>query len=124
MGAAWCARDGDYRAVGLAFGRGGVETMKTQFNERQVAALKTMGLPTTTDEFFEDDESYMDYSRAIKKEMLGPGLDDNGDLNEYGDALRSCLDVIASAEWELYGPPDYDAILAEVARRRAAGGGD
>lgn len=98
--------------------------MRTQFNERQVAALKTMGLSATTDEFFEDDESYMDYSRAVKREMLGPGLDDNGDLNEYGDALRSCLDVIASAEWELYGPSDYDAIRAELARRRAAGGGD
>ena len=98
--------------------------MKTQFNDRQVAALKTIGLPTSTEAFFEDDESYMDYEEAITKELLGPGLDDNGDLNEYGETLRNCLDVIASAEWELYGPPDYDAILAEVARRRAANGSD
>ena len=85
--------------------------MKTQFNDRQVTALKTMGLPTSTDVFFEDDESYMDYDEAVKKEMLGPGLDENGDLNEYGEVLRSCLDVIADAEYELYGPPDFEAML-------------
>ncbi len=98
--------------------------MKTQFSDRQVAALKTMGLPTSTDAFFADDESYMDYEEAVKKEMLGPGLDENGDLNEYGETLRDCLDVIASAEWELYGPPDYEAILAEATRRRAANESD
>ena len=98
--------------------------MKTQFTERQSAALATMGLPTSTDAFFEDYESYLEYDEAIKREMLGPGLDENGDLNEYGETLRNCLDVLADAEWELYGPPDYDAILAEVARRRAANEGD
>ena len=87
--------------------------MKTQFNDRHVAALQTLGVPSSTDSFFEDDESYLSYSRAIKKEMLGPGLEENGDLNDYGEALRSCLDVIADAEYELYGPPDIEAMLRD-----------
>jgi len=87
--------------------------MKTQFNDSQVVALKTMGLPTSTDAFLEDDESCMDYEEAIKKEMLGSGLDENGDLNKYGEALRSCLDVLADAEYELCGPPDFEAMLRE-----------
>lgn len=87
--------------------------MKTQFNDRQVAALKTMGLPTSIDLFFVDDESRMDYDEAIKREMLGAGLDERGDLNEYGEALRSCLDVLTDAEYELYGPPDFEAMLRE-----------
>lgn len=87
--------------------------MKTQFSDRHVAALKALGVPSSTDSFFEDDESYLGYSRAIKKEMLGPGLDENGDLNDYGEALRSCLDVIADAEYELYGPPDIEAMLRD-----------
>ena len=95
--------------------------MRTQFDDRHIAALQAPGLPCSTDAFFEDDESYEDYGRAIEREMLGPGLDEHGDLNEYGEALRSCLDAIAAAEYELYGPPDFDAILRERDRRALAG---
>lgn len=94
--------------------------MRTQFSDIHIAALQAIGLPCSTDAFFEDDESYEDYGRAIEREMLGPGLNEDGDLNEYGEALRSCLDVIADAEYELYGPPDFETMLSERDRRDQA----
>ncbi|MEE8721574.1 MAG: hypothetical protein SOI38_01095 [Eggerthellaceae bacterium] len=77
--------------------------MITTFNDKERAAMHVMGLPEDIDEFFDNGPEFVDESRtAIKDELLGPGLEDNGmDLNPYGEALRSALDAITNREWEL-----------------------
>ena len=77
--------------------------MITTFNDKERAAMHVMGLPEDIDEFFGDDPEFLFKARAaIKKELLGPGLEDNRmDLNPYGEALRGALDAITNREWEL-----------------------
>lgn len=79
--------------------------MITTFNDKERAAMRTMGLPEDIDELFAGGlEHVYDVRDEIKEELLGPGLEANGiDLNEYGVALRSALDAIAYRRRELYG---------------------
>lgn len=77
--------------------------MATRFNEKERAAMRAMGLPEDVDDFFAKGAEYVYASReAIKDELLGPGLEENGmDLNSYGVALRSALDTITHRGREL-----------------------
>ena len=76
--------------------------MTTTFNDKERAAMQVMGLPENIDEIFEGGPEAVNATRAaIKDELLGPGLEDNGmDLNPYGVALRSALDAITHRERE------------------------
>jgi hypothetical protein len=76
--------------------------MTMKFNDEERAAMRVMGLPEDIDEFFENGLEYVYEARsAIKDELLGPGLEDNGmDLNPYGEALRSAIDALNCRERE------------------------
>ncbi len=76
--------------------------MTTKFNEKERAAMRVMGLPEDVDELCGKGPEFVSRAQAaIERELLGPGLEDNGmDLNPYGEALRSAMDAITYRERE------------------------
>lgn len=80
--------------------------MSVQFNEKEQIALRIAGAPDTMEDYLGLKEAHrFEICRLLEKELLGPGLDDTMDLNEYGVALRSALEAIAHGERERFGPP-------------------
>ena len=79
--------------------------MTVHFNEEERMAMQIAGLPTDIDDFFSSGDSHLfDLCEKLERELLGPGLDETGELNEYGDAVRNAMNTIARRERELYGP--------------------
>ena len=64
-----------------------------RFNEKQVALLSSMGLPSSFDQMTDDE--LIAVEDALADEMMTSGLNDAGDgLSEYGELCRSIIVVM------------------------------
>lgn len=79
--------------------------------------METMGLPTDIEAYFADGFPLSGVRDRIKRELLGPGIGDDGYPNDYGVALRSALDALAYREDQLPLPPDQEALLGRIRDR-------